>query len=104
MDLIGPRKRRVPPRRAPAPDGPQPAPLPPVVGTSGPLGTITIPVGSRLLDALARHAAPIECLAWAPDGRHFASGGRDGRVVVWQLEQGAWAVAHDIDAHHLPTK
>ncbi|KAI5983196.1 WD40-repeat-containing domain protein [Pisolithus albus] len=38
--------------------------------------------------SLEGHRAPINCLTFTEDGTHIASGGDDGHVVVWVVEDG----------------
>jgi len=47
-----------------------------------------------LLHTLAGHRSDILSVAFAPDGRHLATGGRDGQCIVWAVESGErlWAV------------
>jgi len=35
------------------------------------------------------HCGPISAVAWSPSGRHIATGGTDGQVLLWEAESGA---------------
>jgi WD40 repeat protein len=37
---------------------------------------------------LGKHTEPVLCLAWSPDGKELASGGRDRTVLVWNVAAG----------------
>lgn len=34
------------------------------------------------------HSGPVNALAWSPSGRHIATGGADGQVLLWEVERG----------------
>ncbi|MET7403516.1 WD40 repeat domain-containing protein [Dactylosporangium sp. NPDC005572] len=51
------------------------------------------------LDPLDGHEGPVTALALSPDGRLLASAGRDGVVVVWDVERAA-PVARLLGHHH----
>ena len=40
-----------------------------------------------------KHGAAVRCVAYGADGRRMASGGMDGRVVVWDAASGAEVAA-----------
>ncbi|MCK6551849.1 WD40 repeat domain-containing protein, partial [Myxococcota bacterium] len=60
------------------------APIVPRLGVSLP----PWPGGPMLVPQVG-HAQRTKALAWAPDGRTFATGGEDGRVIVWDAASGA---------------
>ncbi|KAH8387664.1 hypothetical protein KR093_008582 [Drosophila rubida] len=39
----------------------------------------------RLLNMMARHFQPITCIRFTDNGEHFATAGKDGAVLVWNL-------------------
>lgn len=39
----------------------------------------------RLLNTLSKHYQPINCIRFTDSGEHFATGGKDGAVLVWNL-------------------
>ena len=41
----------------------------------------------RMLNTIAKHYQPINCIAFTDDGSHFVSAGQDGGVLVWNLTQ-----------------
>jgi WD40 repeat protein len=47
----------------------------------------------RLSAQLDAHPAPIECLAWSPDGRLLATGAADGDLRVWDARGGSQQLA-----------
>ena len=63
--------------------------------------------------ALAGHAGAVESVAFGPEGRRLATGGRDGRVRAWQFDQArdevetivdrdpAWEIAFSPDGRRL---
>jgi WD40 repeat protein/serine/threonine protein kinase len=42
----------------------------------------------RFLRTLTRHNAPVECVAFSPDGKTLASGAQDQRVLLWDIASG----------------
>ena len=47
-----------------------------------------IPPGFKLRHTLRGHKDVIHHIAWSPDGRRLASGGRDGAVQIWDAVGG----------------
>lgn len=60
-----------------------PKPLPADPTAAMPEGAIAQLGNTRL-----RHAAPVTCVVFAPDGRHLISGGQDGSLHVWDAATG----------------
>jgi WD40 repeat protein len=54
-----------------------------VVDLAGEARIFTAP-GGRLLETL-KNGAPLNAVAWTPDGRTVATGARDGRIRLWSL-------------------
>jgi WD40 repeat protein len=50
--------------------------------------TTHIPSGFKLLRTLAAHDKVITRLSWSPDGKRFASAGKDGVIQIWDTETG----------------
>jgi WD40 repeat protein len=44
------------------------------------------PLGAPLL----RHTQPVQSLAFNPDGQTMASGGLDGKIILWDLRLDSW--------------
>lgn len=40
----------------------------------------------KIRATLRGHTAPVTALNFSPDGRSLASGGWDGKIIVWDLE------------------
>jgi WD40 repeat protein/serine/threonine protein kinase len=80
---IGPTPSQPPPPTA----TPTPFPVPDALPTLAPYTTVT------------GHAGAVESLAVAPDGAHFATGGADGAVVLWNWDGAAATQAAQLDAH-----
>ena len=43
----------------------------------------SLPAGIQRIHTIVGHKAPIAGLAWAPDGRHLATGSHDGTIRIW---------------------
>lgn len=43
------------------------------------------------------HSGEVTSLTWSNDGRRIASGGKDGKIIIWDVE--SFLVIHYIDAH-----
>lgn len=54
----------------------------------------------KFLHSIKAHDAGTECVAYSPDGRSLISGGVDGRVYMWSLQNGKKT---DTFAHHTDT-
>ncbi|MFN9546546.1 MAG: hypothetical protein ACK6AD_05685 [Cyanobacteriota bacterium] len=52
--------------------------------------------------ALRGHSATVEAIAWSPDGRHLASGGRDQTIQIWEPIHGT--SLHTFHGYHLKRK
>lgn len=48
------------------------------------------------------HRGNITCLQFAPDDRHFLSGGEDGRV--YYVDSRSWAIVHELKGHDKPVR
>lgn len=40
----------------------------------------------RKLAELSNHEQPVNCVRWNPIGTFFASGGDDGRAILWEYK------------------
>ncbi|KAM8720146.1 hypothetical protein ACLKA7_006232 [Drosophila subpalustris] len=43
----------------------------------------------RLLNTMSRHFQPVTCIRFTDNGEHFATAGKDGAVLVWNLTRAA---------------
>jgi WD40 repeat protein len=55
-----------------------------------------LPAG-KVAHTLAKHTAPVLCLAWSPDGKEIASGGQDKTTIIWDAKSGE--VTHTLSDH-----
>jgi len=55
----------------------------------------------ELVQTLVRHDGYVECVTVSPSGSHFASGGTDGKVIIWSEpgEGGEWARVQVLEEH-----
>jgi len=55
----------------------------------------------ELVQTLVGHNGPVECVTVSPSGSHFASGGRDKKVMIWSEpgEGGEWARVQVLEDH-----
>lgn len=62
----------------------------PAADPPAPTTGVWLPAGAvaRLGSTRLRHAAPVTCVAFAPDGKTLVSGGQDGAVRVWDVASG----------------
>ena len=54
------------------------------------------------LPALKGHESEVEALQFSPDGKMLASGGRDGLVKLWDIEDGL--LRYDLKSHAMPVR
>ena len=66
-----------------------------LVGTWGNCVTVWETAGGREVRDFAGHAAPVEAVAYKPDGSLIASAGLDGRVLLWEPHGGVARAAYD---------
>jgi len=55
----------------------------------------------ELVQTLVGHNGTVRCVTVSPSGSHFASGGRDGKVIIWSQpgEGGEWARVQVLEDH-----
>jgi len=55
----------------------------------------------ELVQTLDGHNGDVECVTVSPSGSHFASGGTDGKVIIWSEpgEGGEWARVQVLEEH-----
>ena len=82
----------------PIPIAPLPEPLPPteyVKPTPLPLTQAVKPTPSlEILSTYRDHQGEVYAVAWSPDGKHLASGGRDRTVQIWGFSTGKRVVTY----------
>ena len=54
----------------------------------------------ELIHTLVGHVGSVNCVTVSPSGSHIASGGRDGKVMIWsESEGGEWARVQVLEDH-----
>jgi serine/threonine protein kinase len=96
--LAGPIPITPPPEPLPPTQAVKPTPLPPaqaVKPTPLPPAQAVKPTPSlEILSTYRDHQGEVYTVAWSPDGKHLASGGRDRTVQIWGFSTGKRVVTY----------
>jgi len=70
-------------------------------GGSGGNGLKVLSPFLELVQTLVGHVGPVCCVTVSPSGSHFASGGSDGKLIIWSEpgEGGEWARVQVLEDH-----